>query len=220
MVAAVQRRITMDDEKGASGSGAGASYQGDIGAEIGERARATFDHAKEDARALADRAREAAISALDRQKAEAASQLDGLAQAFRDAAESLEKQHYGPIARYAGFAAENLGGIAEALNEQDLASLLNSAHRLARRQPALFVGGAVALGFGLTRFLKSSGDTSEPRSTPPASVTPPDDAAARPARAKRTSTASRAKPRGRSRPRGSGGPGTRARWRPAPTGAW
>lgn len=213
----------MNDEKGATGADAGASREADIGAEIGERARATLDHAKDDARALADRAREAAISALDRQKAEAAGQLDGLAQAFRNAAESLESQHYGPIARYAGFAAENLGGIADALNEQDLASLLDSARRLARRQPALFVGGAVALGFGLVRFLKSSGEGLTP---PTARVTPTeaepagdDDAPPPPSR---TSAAGRAKPRGRSRPRtGSGGArGTRARWRPTPTGVW
>jgi hypothetical protein len=201
----------MDEEKGASGSGTEASHEADIGAEIGERARATLDHAKEDARALADRAREAAISALDRQKAEAASQLDGLAQAFRSAAENLESQHYGPIARYAGFAAENLGGIAEALNEQDLASLLGSARRLARRQPALFVGGAVALGFGLARFLKSSGEgLAPPAPNPaptPAEPTDDDDA---PARAPRTGAAGRAKPRGRSRARtGGGSRGTR-----------
>jgi hypothetical protein len=212
----------MDEEKGASGSGAEASHEAGTGAEIGGRARATLDHAKEDARALADRAREAAMAALDRQKAEAASQLDGLAGAFRNAAESLERQHYSPIARYAGFAAENLGGIAEALNEQDLASLLESARRLARRQPALFVGGAVALGFGLARFLKSSGEgvaqaasAEAPVRAEPASD---DDAPARPPRA---GAAGRAKPRGRSRPRtGGGSRGTRARWRSAPTGLW
>ncbi len=210
----------MDEEKGPGGSGSGASDAAGVGAEIGERARATLDHAKEDARALADRAREAAISALDRQKAEAASQLDGLAQAFRSTAENLESQHYGPIARYAGFAAENLGGIAEALNEQDLASLLDSARRLARRQPALFVGGAVALGFGLARFLKSSGEGLPPPSTDadPVHAKPAGDDDA-PARAPRTSAAGRAKPRGRSRPRtGGGSHGTRARWHSAPTG--
>jgi hypothetical protein len=211
----------MDDEKGATGSDTEASPEADIGAEIGDRARATLDHAKEDARALADRAREAAMSALDRQKAEAASQLDGLAQAFRSTAENLESQHYGPIARYAGLAAENLGGIAEALNEQDLASLLSSGRRLARRQPALFVGGAVALGFGLIRFLKSSGEGLPPSSTAagPARAESADDDDGPPP-TPRASAAGRAKPRGRSRPRtGAGSRDKRARWRPAPTRA-
>lgn len=196
----------MSEDKGATGADPAASRQADVGAEIGERARATFDHARDDARALADRARDAALSAFDRQKAEAATQLDGLAQAFRNAAESLDRQDYGPVARYAGLAAESLGGIAEALNEQDLPSLLDSARSLARRQPALFVGGAVALGFGLARFLKSSSDPGTPPPAAAAADDAPDDEAGEAARAPRRS-ASRAKPRGRARPRG-----TRARW--------
>ena len=132
--------------------------QTQLGAEAVDRARATLDHAREDARALVDRARDTALSALDRQKAEAANQIDGIAKALKAAADALQEQDVGPAAMYAGRAAESLSSMAEALNQQDLQSLLQRTRDMARRQPALFVGGAVALGFGLARFLKTSAE--------------------------------------------------------------
>ena len=47
-------------------------------------------------------------------------------------------------------------GFSERLKNKDVTELLNDAQRLARRQPALFVGGAFALGLLGARFLKSS----------------------------------------------------------------
>lgn len=137
------------------------SAAADLGDEAAERARATLDHAREDARALVDRARESAMSALDQQKAEAANQIAGVSKALQATADALKDQDLGPIAVYVGRAAESLGSMADALNGQDLPTLLKSTRKMARRQPALFVGGAFAVGFGLARFLKTSAEDAQ-----------------------------------------------------------
>lgn len=137
------------------------SAAADLGDEAAERARATLDHAREDARALVDRARESAMSALDQQKAEAANQIAGVSKALQATADALKDQDLGPIAVYVGRAAESLGSMADALNEQDLPTLLKRTRKMARRQPALFVGGAFAVGFGLARFLKTSAENAQ-----------------------------------------------------------
>ena len=164
----------MNDETQPTDSPQAGSDQAHLGAEAVDRARATLDHARDDARALVDRARETALSALERQKAEAANQIDGIAKALKAAADALQEQEVGPAAVYAGRAAESLSSMAEALNHQDLQSLLQRTRDMARRQPALFVGGAVALGFGLARFLKTSAeeDTSDETAGPQKSANP------------------------------------------------
>ena len=52
-----------------------------------------------------------------------------------------------------GRGADELGGIADEIRRNDVAGLLGSVEVFARRQPALFMGAAVALGFALTRFV-------------------------------------------------------------------
>lgn len=47
--------------------------------------------------------------------------------------------------------ATKLSGLADTLRTNDLQSLLGKAEQFARRQPVLFAGAAMALGFALTR---------------------------------------------------------------------
>lgn len=148
----------MNGETKPTDSPQSSSAAAELGAEAADRARATLDHAREDARALVDRARESALSALDQQKAEAANQIASVSKALKATADSLQEQDLGPMALYVSRAAESLGSMADALNEQDLQSLLRRTRKMARGQPALFVGGAFAVGFGLARFLKTSGE--------------------------------------------------------------
>ena len=54
--------------------------------------------------------------------------------------------------------ARELGGVAKDIARNDVAGILGSAEVFARRQPALFVGAAVALGFALTRVVRSGQD--------------------------------------------------------------
>jgi hypothetical protein len=52
--------------------------------------------------------------------------------------------------------AEQLERLSNNLRDKDVNELLQDAQRLARRQPALFIGGSFAVGLLAARFLKSS----------------------------------------------------------------
>ena len=52
-----------------------------------------------------------------------------------------------------GRGADELAGIAEEIRRNDVPGLLGSVEVFARRQPALFMGATVALGFALSRFV-------------------------------------------------------------------
>ncbi len=94
-------------------------------------------------------------SVLEEQKHTAASQLDGVAEALRHAADQLSSDGQETIADLAGRAASGLGGFASKLREKDVDSLVDEVEHFARSKPAMFIGGAVAAGFLLSRFLKS-----------------------------------------------------------------
>ena len=55
-------------------------------------------------------------------------------------------------------AADQLDRFSTRLRERNVSELLHDAQQLARRQPALFIGGAFVLGLLGARFLKSSSD--------------------------------------------------------------
>ncbi|MEW5729948.1 MAG: hypothetical protein AB1918_19125, partial [Pseudomonadota bacterium] len=92
----------------------------------------------------------------DRQRQRAAQSLGGMASALHKSARDLEKES-GTMARYTDMAADRLDEAATYLRSADWHEIVNGAEGFARRQPYWFIGGAVAAGFVLARFLKSSG---------------------------------------------------------------
>ena len=100
---------------------------------------------------IKNRAREAA----EQQKQAGADQIGGVAKALGAAAGELEQQM--PMAaQYIEDVAGQLGTMASALRERSIDEVLGNVSDLARRQPGLFFAGAVATGFALSRFAKSS----------------------------------------------------------------
>jgi hypothetical protein len=77
-------------------------------------------------------------------------------EAIRQTTQSLRDQQHDTVARYVEQATEQLDRITRRLKEKDIGELLEDAQQLARRQPAVFVGAAFALGLLGARFLKSS----------------------------------------------------------------
>lgn len=53
--------------------------------------------------------------------------------------------------------ARQLGSLAEEMRQRDFRGMLDQVESFGRQQPALFTGAAVALGFALTRFARTSG---------------------------------------------------------------
>src|SRR4051812_27304224 len=133
---------------GGSGTGDGASLSGQ-GTEI-------IGQAQDQAMKLVDMARQQATSQVGMQQQRLAGTLNTVATALHDASRELRSQDEGPIADYVDSAASQVEHFANTLREQDLEQLMTTTAQFARRQPALFLGAAFALGFAATRFIKSS----------------------------------------------------------------
>ena len=155
----------------------------------GQASTGRFDAVREQAEALVhqgvetinegasrvqENVRSTAQSYVDQAKSAAAGELQGVAQFVRNA---IPADNAPPIvSQYANQAAESLEQLAQSLQEQDLQSLIAGVNQFARRQPALFLGASVAVGFVAARFLRSKSPQSEHRyGAPVSSLYPPQD---------------------------------------------
>ena len=100
-------------------------------------------------------------SLLSEQKGSLAEILNGIANALDKSAPHFDEEGQPNTSRYTREAAENLHRFARDLRERDIESLKRQVTDLARQQPALIAGGAVALGFLASRFFKSSAEHTE-----------------------------------------------------------
>jgi hypothetical protein len=135
---------------------------GDAARQTGEQARQAGADALDQARNVAQEATSRATSALgtlgeqassvgETQKANLAERIEDVAKAVHKSGEQLEG-HQDWIAKLVEQGADELSALATTLRSNDLQSLLGDLDRLARRQPALFVGASMAAGFALTRI--------------------------------------------------------------------
>lgn len=115
----------------------------------------TMEQAQKTATAATDRMKNRARDMAEQQKAAGADQLGGMAHAMEAAAGELQKQM--PLAaEYVDDVAARLDDLASALRERSVDDMLGNVADFARRRPAVFFAGAVAAGFALSRFAKSS----------------------------------------------------------------
>jgi hypothetical protein len=94
-------------------------------------------------------------SALNEQKTASADYLGTIANAVQRAAGEFESA-VPQAAQYIRQTAGQIETVASAVRQRDMRELVGEVQEFARRQPALFFGGAVILGFAALRFLKSS----------------------------------------------------------------
>jgi hypothetical protein len=119
----------------------------------------TGDEVAREAQHLGDRAVETAQEMAQRQKAAGAERVEHVAEAMRSSAEHLESTEK-QLAELVGSAAGQLEHLAHSLREKDFSALLAEMEDFGRRQPAVFMGAAVALGFGIARFAKAGSGSS------------------------------------------------------------
>ena len=133
-------------------------------AEIGRRAaEAAIGSARHGARRLGEEVRDAGVTLLTEQKHRLVDTMQGFAHALHHSAETLRHEHNQVAAGFADQAAAQLERVAGNLREQELSDFVAGAETLARRQPALFIMGAVGLGFLAARLIAAS--SSSPRSS-------------------------------------------------------
>jgi len=140
---------------GTSGGGSGSQMQ-DTAQQVGQQAGEVVDQAKQTAGEVAGRVREQATSQLDTRKDQTADTLGSVAQALRQTGDQLNQQDQGAVAQYADQAAQQIERLSTYLRNRNVGDLVGEVERFARRQPAIFLGGAFALGLLGARFLKSS----------------------------------------------------------------
>jgi hypothetical protein len=76
--------------------------------------------------------------------------------AIDEAAAALEGSGHETLSQAAAALSERLRSFSGYLEDRKLEELIGDARQLAQRNPGLFIGGGVALGFALSRFLKAS----------------------------------------------------------------
>lgn len=119
---------------------------------------------------LGDQVRQQVMTRLGTETVRVASGLETAAGLLRGAGEQLRALDQQTAAKYVDGAAERTTELSRSLREQDVSQLIEGAEQYARRQPGLFLGGALALGFLGARFFASS--TPKPEAPPPPQPAP------------------------------------------------
>lgn len=135
-----------------------------VGSEAETRARNVAEQTRGQAERIAREATEAGRDIMDRQRASVAAELEAIVKALKKAADAFHDEHQDSIADYTRRAADGLSRLSHDLRDKDLDTLIDNVNDYARRQPGVFLGGAVAAGFLLSRFLKSGKSSHAPTS--------------------------------------------------------
>jgi hypothetical protein len=128
------------------------SRTGGARAQIREVKDQVVDQAKTSFRLARDRA----TSSLSESRHEAADRIGGIAGAFRRTSDHLRSENQAGVAKLTDSLAEQVERLSSYLRDRDLRSIRDDLENLARRQPAIALGAALAVGLLGARFLKSS----------------------------------------------------------------
>jgi hypothetical protein len=96
-------------------------------------------------------------SRVDEQKNRAADGLGGIANVIRNAGNELRTENEA-LAAYVDQASDQLRRFADHIRRKGVGDMFDDVQNFARRRPALFIGGALLVGLGVARFLKSSAE--------------------------------------------------------------
>lgn len=108
-----------------------------------------------EARGVAHKARSRMRSLADTGREELADQLGGLGRALHSAGGTLRDEEQGQAGHYGELIGDQLERASRYLREHDAGAMIGQIEGFARRQPLLFLGGCVAVGLAVGRFLKA-----------------------------------------------------------------
>ncbi len=115
-----------------------------------------LNQAKEKLSEVAGQAQNEAKSQLAERKDQLADGMNSVAAALQHTSEQLQGQDSGKMGIYVSKAAGKLSDLSNYVRQNDIDHLLHEVEGFARREPALMLGGAFALGIIAARFVKSS----------------------------------------------------------------
>ncbi|MNI06801.1 hypothetical protein D3C73_597950 [compost metagenome] len=135
-----------------------------------------FQHLKEDLTESLGSAREKADAQFGEYRDTAADQIEALAEGAKSFVNELQDHDGLGMSDYLTDMAASMSGLAGNLRGKSAEQLLHDGAELARSNPALFIAGSIAIGFGLSRFLKAGTSSTVGTSDPAAGhSTPPSD---------------------------------------------
>ncbi|WP_408596077.1 hypothetical protein [Pseudomonas sp. PLMAX] len=114
-----------------------------------------FQHLKENVTEALGGARQQADEQFGQYRDTAADQIEALAEGAKSFVSELQDKDRLGMSDYLADMAESMSGLAGNLRGKSAEQLLHDGAELARNNPALFIAGSIALGFGLSRFLKA-----------------------------------------------------------------
>lgn len=126
-----------------------------LASEVAETARSAGRAVREQAAALVSDVGHELGKSVEDQKSRGVEAVRALAAAVNTAARELEQQSP-EVARYVRNAADSLQSLSGNIEGRDINELIRNASDFAKSRPTLFFAGAVAAGFAMSRFLKSS----------------------------------------------------------------
>lgn len=127
----------------------------DAAGQAQKKASEIASEAKEQVTRTATRVGEQAKNTIDARMSDVAHDLGSVADAVRHTSQEVSGGNE-TVARYGTKIAEQIEGVSSYLDERSLDDVLNDVQDFARRQPAVFLGGAFMLGLMVGRFLRSS----------------------------------------------------------------
>lgn len=116
---------------------------------------------KETGGAILETVKDKASTVIDEQKTNLTSGLSSVADSIRKVGDNLrdteDENKIGQMtAQYSDQLAKGIEKVTNYFEKSDLSTISRDVQTFARRQPALFIGGAFVLGILAARFLKSS----------------------------------------------------------------
>lgn len=137
-----------------------ADKRGDALGDVTAGAKDVIQQAKDTAGQAYEKVTEQASSQIVTQKDNLAHGLSSVADGIRQMGENLRGSDQktpiaGLTAKYGDSLANQVEQVSKYLEKKDLRDLVKDIEVFARRNPAVFIGGAFALGIAAARFLKS-----------------------------------------------------------------
>lgn len=129
-----------------------------------EQGSTLLNQTKEVAGQAFDSAKSQVKTQLTSQKDRAADSLSSAVRALEATGQQFRDNDLGFVAGYADNLTTQVRQVTDYLHDKDIDDLTRDVESFARRNPAIFIGGAFLLGIAVARFLKSSDATNyDPR---------------------------------------------------------
>lgn len=118
---------------------------------------------KQTARQAGDKIKNESRNKTESAKSNAADQLDEYTQVTESIAQTLHDEHHETLSTYVGEIAGYVSNISSGLREKSADDLMRDAKSMARKNPALFIAGSVAIGLGIARLARTGVESSSER---------------------------------------------------------